>query len=140
MPRDRQIEQQILVELGRGRAVAADDVVGIDLELGLGIELGIRRQHQRLRHLLAVGFLRVRADDDLALEDAARRAVEHALEQLAALAARHRVIDDQRRIDVLVPRAEDTRRRDRAWRLRPRRRRRSGCARAPVPAVSWKPR
>ena len=58
MPRASQIEQQVLVDLAAGRAVAADHVVGEDLELGLGIELGRLRQHQRLRHLLAVGLLR----------------------------------------------------------------------------------
>ena len=96
------VEQQILVEIGAGRAVAADDVVGVDLELGLGIELGVRRQHQHLRHLLAVGLLRVGAHDDLALEHAARVVVEHALEQLAAGAPRHGMIDDERRVDVLA--------------------------------------
>ncbi len=35
-----EIEQQILVDLAGGRAVAADHVVGEDLKLGLGIELG----------------------------------------------------------------------------------------------------
>ena len=96
------VEQQILVKIGAGRAMAADDVVGVDLQLRLGVELGIRRQHQHLRHLLAVGLLRVRAHDDLALEDAARVPVEHALEQLAAGALGNRVVDDERRVDVLV--------------------------------------
>jgi hypothetical protein len=82
--------------------VAADHIVGIDLELRLGIELGVRRQHENLRHLLAVGLLRVGSHDHLALEHAARIAVEHALEQLAARAARHRVVDDERRVDVLT--------------------------------------
>ena len=113
------VEQQVLVELGRGRAVAADHVVGVDLELGLGIELGVRRQHEHLRHLLAVGLLRVGAHDHLALEHAARPVGEHALEQLAALAAGHRVIDDQRGVDVLGAAAEEQRRRCRAWRPRP---------------------
>ena len=96
------VEQQILVKIGAGRAMAADDVVGVDLELRLGVELGVRRQHQHLRHLLAVGLLRVRAHDDLALEHAARVPVEHALEQLAAGALGNRVVDDERRVDVLV--------------------------------------
>ncbi len=53
-------------------AVAADDVVGVDLKLRLAVELGIVRQHQSLSHLLAVGLLSVGAYDDLALEHAAR--------------------------------------------------------------------
>ena len=102
-----QVEQQVRVDLGRGGAMAADHVVGIDLELGLGVELRLLRQHERLRHLLAVGLLRVGAHDHLALEDAARAVGQHALEQLAALAARHRMIDDQRGVDVLGAAAEE---------------------------------
>ena len=84
-----EIEQQLLVDLARGRAMAAHHVVGEDLKLGLGIELRRLREQQRLRHLLAVGLLRVGRDDDLALEHAARLVVEHGLEQLAARATRH---------------------------------------------------
>ena len=79
----------------------AHDIVGIDLELGLGVELRIRRQHQRLGHLLAIGLLRIGPHDDLALEHAACATIQNALEQLAAFAAGHRVIDDQRRVDVV---------------------------------------
>ena len=96
-----QVKQQVLVDLGRRRAVAAHHVVGVDLELRLGIELGILRQHQNLRHLLAVALLRVGPHDHLALEDAVRPVGQHALEQLAALAAGHGVIDHQRGVDML---------------------------------------
>ena len=82
--------------------MAADHVVGEDLELRLGIELGRLGEQQRLRHLLAVGLLRAGRDDDLALEHAARLVVEHALEQLAARAARHAMIDHQRRVAMLL--------------------------------------
>ena len=54
------------------------------------------------RHHAAVGLLRVRADDDLALEDARRLVVDHRLEQLAALAMRHRMVDDERRVGMLA--------------------------------------
>ena len=41
------VEQKLLVDLARGRAVAAYDVVGEDLELRLGIELRLFGQQQR---------------------------------------------------------------------------------------------
>ena len=85
----------------------AHHIVGVDLELGLGVELRIRRQHQNLRHLLAVRLLRVGPHDDLALEHAARAAVQNALEQLAAFAAGHRVIHDQRRVDMVGAASEE---------------------------------
>ena len=81
------IEQEIGIELGRCRTVAAHDIIGKDLEFRLRIEFGIFRQHQGLRHLLTVAFLRVGPDDDLALEHATPVAVEYALEQLSALAS-----------------------------------------------------
>ena len=82
--------------------MAAHHVVGEDLKLGLRIELGRLGEQKRLGHLLAVGLLGVRRDDDLALEDAARLAVEHGLEQLAARAMRHRMLDEQRRVAMLT--------------------------------------
>ena len=82
--------------------MAAHHVVGENLKLRLGIELGALRQQQRARHLLAVGLLRAGRDDDLALEHAARLAVEHALEQLAAHAARHAVLDQERGVAMLM--------------------------------------
>ena len=56
-----QIEQQVLVERARGRAVAALHVVGEDLQLRLVVGLGLLGQQQRLRHHLGVGLLRVAA-------------------------------------------------------------------------------
>ena len=82
-----QIEQQVLVERARGRAVAALHVVGEDLQFRLVVGLGLLRQQQRMRRHLGVGLLRVRPHDDLALEHAAALAVEHRLEHLAAVAA-----------------------------------------------------
>ena len=75
--------------------MAADHVVGENLKLRLRIELGRLGKKQRPRHLLAVGFLGAGRDDDLALEHAARLVVENALEQLAARAARHAMLDQE---------------------------------------------
>ena len=48
-------------------------------------------------------FLRPALDDDLALEDAARPAIEHRFHELAALAAGRGMIDDKREIGVRTP-------------------------------------
>ena len=97
-----QIEQQVLVELAGGRAVAALHVVGEDFQLRLVVGLGLLGQHQRVRGHLGVGLLRARPHDDLALEHAAALVVEHGLEHLAALAADRRVIDHHRGVGVLA--------------------------------------
>src|SRR5262245_35599415 len=97
-----EVEQQILIDLPRGRAVAAHHVIGEDLKLRLRIELSRLGQQKRLRHLLAVGLLRAGRHDDLALEYAARLVVEHRLEQLATGAARHAMLDEQGRVAMLM--------------------------------------
>ena len=56
-----EVEQQILVEIARGRAVAALHVVGEDLQFRLVVGLGRVRQQQRVRRHLGVGLLRVPA-------------------------------------------------------------------------------
>ena len=82
--------------------MAALDVVGEDLELRLVVGLGRLRQQQRVRRHLGVGLLRVRAHDDLALEDAAALVVEHGLEHLAAGAVVRGMVGDQRGVGVLA--------------------------------------
>ncbi len=64
-----QIEEMVMVQVARGGAMAADHVIGEDFKLGLGIEFGGFRQQERVAGLLAIGFLRVLPDDDLALEN-----------------------------------------------------------------------
>ena len=64
-----QVEDRVRVELADRRAVRALHVVGEDLELRLGVDQGVARQQQVLVRLLRVGLLRVRPDDDLAVED-----------------------------------------------------------------------
>ena len=77
MPRAREIEQRVLVEIADRRAVAAFDVVGEDFELGLGIDAA-RGVSSRLRlSCLRVGLLRVgRARAMRAEEDAMRAVVD----------------------------------------------------------------
>ena len=110
-----QVEQQILVEIARGRAVAALHVVGENLQFRLVVGFGGVRQQQRMGRHLGVGLLRFRAHDDLALEDAARLAVEHGLEQLSRRCRPwHGMIGDDRHVGVLAAleqaRAADARR------------------------------
>ena len=72
----------------------ADDVVGIDLEFRLRIDLGLARQQQGARHLLAVGLLRIRRDMNLALIDTARTVIQNAADDLVGGAFGHRVIHE----------------------------------------------
>jgi hypothetical protein len=71
--------------------VRAFHVVGVDLEFGLGEELRVIVQKQRLADLVAVGLLRAGLHEDLALEHARRAVAEHLLEDLPAFAG-HRVM------------------------------------------------
>ena len=67
-----QVEHRVVVELPDRRAVRALHVVGEDLELRLGVDLRVVGEQQRAVGLLGVGLLRVRPDDDLAVEHRAR--------------------------------------------------------------------
>ena len=74
-----QVEHCFGVQLADGRAVRAAHVVGQNLQFGLGVDDGVVGEHQVLVGLLGVGLLRVLADEDLAVEDRARVAVQNAL-------------------------------------------------------------
>ncbi len=91
-----QIEERRLVEVADGGAMAALDVVGEDLELGLGVDRGARAQQQVAVELMGVGLVGAGPDRDLAEEDAVGAVVDHALEDLARLAAERRVLDEGR--------------------------------------------
>src|SRR4029077_11480419 len=82
--------------------MAALHIVGENLELRLVVHRGVLRKEERRRHHLAVGLLCVRAHDDLALEDAIRALVDRRLEELAALTAGHRMVDDERHIRMAI--------------------------------------
>ena len=69
----------VLVHAADGRSVGALDVVGVDLQLGLGASQRGRREQQIWIGLLGVGLLRVLANDDAAAEDAAPLVVEDPL-------------------------------------------------------------
>ena len=79
------------------------DVVGVDFELGLGVDLRRLREQEVLVGLIGVGFLRGLVNVDLAAEDAGGSAAEDALVELVALAVRLGVFDERVVIDVLRP-------------------------------------
>ena len=123
-----QIEQQLLVERAGGGAMAALHVVGKDFQLRLVVGFGLVRQQQRIAHHLGVGLLRVRLDDDLALEHGAALAIEHRAEPLAAVAAQRGVLDEQRGVDVLLATEQADAADRRFGVLRRQSGRKSGCA------------
>ena len=86
--------------------MTAHDVICKDFELRLGVKLGRLGQQKSMRDLMAIGFLRVAVHVDLALDDPARLVVEDQLEELAAFAFRHSMIDDERRIVMLISAAQ----------------------------------
>ena len=98
-----QIEQGVFVELAYGGSVRTLDVVGVDFELGLGVDLRRRREQEILIGLVGVGFLRGLVNVDLAAEDAGGPPAEDALVELVALAVGLGVFDEGVVIDVLRP-------------------------------------
>ena len=90
----------------------ASHVVGIDLQLGLGVDGRVFGQYQVLVRLLGVGFLRVLTDEDLAVEDRVRLARQNALIELVARAVRFCVIDRGVRIPEGLVVGEDPEQQD----------------------------
>src|SRR5687767_12246635 len=92
----------VVVEVTRSCAMAANHVVREDFKLWRGIELGGFREQERMAGLLAIGFLRVPLDNDLALENSPGMIIHHAFEEFAAGAVGHLVVDDQARVGMLL--------------------------------------
>ena len=101
-PACAQVEQLLGVELADGRAVAALDVVGVDLELGLGVDLRVLAEQQVVVALPRIDLLAAGLDDDLAVEDAAAALADDAAEVLAADGGAGRVADQRVVVDVLT--------------------------------------
>src|SRR5215471_2999923 len=79
-----QIEERVLFNLADGRSMRTLYVVGIDLQLRLGVDLCVVREQQVAIRLLGVGLLRIFVNDDAAVKHAMRVAVEDAVIKLAA--------------------------------------------------------
>ena len=77
-------------------------VVGVDLELRLGVRGGVVGEQQVLVGLLGVGLLRAGPDEDAPVEDALRVVGEDAVEILVAGAMRLGVFDDHVVVGQLV--------------------------------------
>ena len=101
MPR-AQVKELVVVELADRRAVRVFDVVGVDFELWLGVDFGVAREQQIVVGLPGVGLLRAGTDDDFAVENRARVAVEHAAIGLAAGSVGLSVVDPRMVVDVLA--------------------------------------
>src|ERR1039458_6793661 len=83
-----QVEQRFAIQLADSGAMRAAHVIGIDLQLRLGIHHRIVGEHQILIGLLGIGLLRVFADDDFAIEDGVRLARQNSFIHFVAPAVR----------------------------------------------------
>ena len=81
--------------------MAALHIIGKDFEFRLIVHRRTIVQQDRAAHHLAIGFLRMRTDNDFALENAGRLIIQHMGEMLATDAFGNRVVDHQSRIDML---------------------------------------
>ena len=77
-PPSTQVEQRTLVELANRRAVTAFDFVGVNLELGFRIDLGLFGKQQVVVCLLCIRAVGPGVDNGFAVPNAARRAAENA--------------------------------------------------------------
>src|SRR5262249_17147161 len=87
------IEESRVFELTDGCAMRSLHIVGVNLELRLGVDLPVVREQQVAIGLLGIGLLRVLVDDDPAVENAMRMIVEDAIVELPAVAMRLRVLN-----------------------------------------------
>src|SRR4051812_10746516 len=91
----RHVEEGAAVELADGRAVGAFDVVGEDLELGLGVDRRAPGEEQALQRLLAVGLLGAARDLDPGGDRAGGEIVGDRAPDLTAGPARSGVANDE---------------------------------------------
>jgi len=83
--------------------VAALDVVGIDLELGLAVDLGVIGQQHVAVLLKSIGPLRVLVDEDLAGERCPGSVERHTFVELVRMAVRLLVMHADDVVDMLGP-------------------------------------
>ena len=93
LPPLHDLTKNVGVELPDAGAVAALDVVGVDLELRAGAGQGARGQQQVLVRLPGVGLLRVLPHEDPPVEHGTGLALENPLVELVAVAVRRHVLD-----------------------------------------------
>ena len=92
MPRLREIEEFVLVDLAGGGAVGASHVVGQNFEAGHRVRFGVVAQEKIAHFLVGIGEMRVRLDPDEAAEGAAGPIVERVLVKQIAGGVRRDVV------------------------------------------------
>ena len=102
-----QIEECFLIDLPDGCAVGALHIVGVDLQLGLGINLRVIGEEQVAVGLLGIGFLRIFVNDDSAVKNTVRVVIEDAVIELAAIAVRAGMLDQHVIVYMLMAAAEE---------------------------------
>ena len=88
-----QVEERFFVDLPNRCSMRALHVVGVDLQLGLGVDLRVVGEEQVAVGLFRVGLLRIFVHDDPAMKDAMRMVVENSVVELAAAAMRTCMFD-----------------------------------------------
>jgi hypothetical protein len=97
-----QVEHLVWIQRCNGRAVAALDVIGVDLEFGLVEDLGAVLEQQATRHLVTVGTLGGFVDNNAPLDHATPLATGDALGQQAAFGVGGCMAQLYRQVDVPV--------------------------------------
>lgn len=88
-----EVEEHVLIDGAGGGAVGAFDVVGVNLERGLGVHGGVVAEQEGFAGLFGVGFLSRAADEDFALEYAGGFVGQDVLVKLVAGTIRAGVIE-----------------------------------------------
>ncbi len=87
--------------------MGAFHVVGVNLQLRLGIDLRVIGKQQVAVGLFRVGFLRVFVNNDAAVKNAVRVTIENAVIELAAAAMRTGMLDEHVIVHVLAAVADE---------------------------------
>ncbi len=78
------------------------DVVGVDLQLRVGVDQSVVREQEVLVGLLRVRLLGIGTDDDPAVENSPGRIIEDSFVELPAALVRLGMVDHGMMIDVLA--------------------------------------
>src|SRR5260370_32552088 len=79
-----QVEDRLLIELANRRPVRATNIVGVNLQLGFGMDGGVLGKNEVPIGLLRVSLLRVRTNDDIPVQNRGGWSDQDVLVQLIA--------------------------------------------------------
>src|SRR5271157_1522582 len=99
-----QVEERRFIKVADRGAMAALDVICVDLELGLSVDRRSRAQHQVSAELVRIDLLRARPNCDAALKGTVRPPGGNPLKHFAGFAARSRMVDSGDDVRLLAPR------------------------------------